>query len=85
MTPYFGAADTLGAFVNEQFSKLEDRSPDKWNDLLKNIFDEGKLDLKVLLDKKESRVIQPDNILIEQMREKRGGQIVETIAKVGEK
>ena len=85
MTPYFGTADTLGAFVNEQFSKLEDRSPDKWNDLLKNIFDEGKLDLKVLLDKKESRVIQPDNILIEQMREKRGGQIVETIAKVGEK
>ena len=85
MTPYFGAADTLGAFVTEQFSKLEDRSPDKWNDLLKNIFDEGKLDLKVLLDKKESRVIQPDNILIEQMREKRGGQIVETIAKVGEK
>ena len=85
MSPFFGTAENIGDYVTEQYSKFEDRTPDKWNDLLKNIFNDGKVQLKVLVNKRESRVVSQENILIDQMREKRGGQIVEAFAKVGDK
>jgi len=60
-------------FVTEPYVKFEERAPDKWNDLLKNVFDDGKVQLNVLAMKEECQVLKPEAILVEQMREKKGG------------
>jgi hypothetical protein len=41
--------------------------------------------MKVLVKKSDSKVVQKENILVEQMRDKKGGQIAEMFCKVGEK
>jgi len=35
--------------------------------------------------KEECQVIKPEAILVEQMREKKGGQVVEVICQIGDK
>ena len=43
LSPFFATEANAAEFVTETYSKFEDRSPDKWNELLKNVFDEGKV------------------------------------------
>ena len=43
------------------------------------------MQLSVLSSREESCVVKPDGILVEQMREKNGGQVVEIVCKSGEK
>jgi hypothetical protein len=52
-------------FVSEPYAKFEDRVPDKWNELLKNAFDEKNVVLQVLSSKEESTVVKPEGILCE--------------------
>lgn len=85
LTPFFATADQCADYVGEPYAKFEERTPDKWNELLKNVFDEGQVQLNVLSSKEESCVVKPDGILVEQMREKNGGQVVEIVCKSGEK
>jgi hypothetical protein len=44
LQPFFATTDTCADYVNvENYAKFEDRAPDKWNEIIKNIFDEGKV------------------------------------------
>ena len=76
LTPYFATLQTCGEYVNEVYSRFEDRSPEKWNQI---IFDKDKAHFNVLIQKAEARVLRPDDILTDQLAGK--GQIVEIIKK----
>jgi len=52
-------------YVNELYAKFEDRAPDKWNDILKNINDEGLQELVILQSKDEARVLSQEAILFD--------------------
>jgi hypothetical protein len=43
LTPFFAGVDTCTDYVSEPYAKFEERTPDKWNELLRNVFDEGKV------------------------------------------
>lgn len=53
LSPFFATSDTCMDFVTEPYVKFDERAPDKWNDLLKNVFDDGKVQLNVLAMKEE--------------------------------
>jgi len=65
LAPFFATTDMCADFVSEPYAKFEDRVPDKWNELLKNAFDEKNVLLQVLSSKEESTVVKPDGILCE--------------------
>ena len=52
-------------YVREPYSKLENRSPEQWNDLLKSTFDDGNMQISVLASKEESTVVKGEAILVE--------------------
>jgi hypothetical protein len=65
LTPFFAVADTCADYVSEPYAKFEERTPDKWNELFKNVFDEGKVQLSVLASREESVVIKGEAILVD--------------------
>ena len=85
LMPFFATPDMCVDYVKEPYCKYDDRTPDKWHELLKSSFDEGKVQISVLSSKEDSTIVKGDSILVEQMREKKGGQIVEISARNGEK
>jgi hypothetical protein len=85
LSPFFAQADTCMDFVGEPYTKYEERAPDKWNEILKQFYDEGRVEVTVLSAKEDAQVIKSEAILCEQMREKKGGQIVEISAMIGDK
>ena len=80
---FFATAETCIDYVNEPYTKYEERPPDKWNDIMKAVTESG--DLKVLTSKEETTALQPAAILVEQMRSKPGGQLIEIEVTVAEK
>lgn len=41
--PFFASPDSCIDFVNESFAKFEERSPEKWNELIKASYNDGKI------------------------------------------
>ena len=56
---------------------------DKWNEIFKSMFENGTMN--VVTSKEESKVIPSASILVEQMRSKLGGQLVEVESMLAEK
>ena len=73
--PFFGTSDTCIDYVNvETFPKFEDRPADKWNEIVKAIFeDTNGTCLKALGQKDEASMINPEAVLVEQLKSKPGG------------
>ena len=86
MTPFFGTTDSCLDYVNlEAFPKFEDRAADKWNEVLKSVGeDEGNV-YKALGQKDESTLIPPEGVLVDQLKSKPGGQLVEVTGSAGDK
>ena len=80
---FFASAETCIDYVNEPYTKYEERPPDKWNDIIKAISEHG--ELRVLTSKDEASVLQSSAILVEQMRSKAGGQLIEIDVTVADK
>jgi len=80
---FFASVETCIDYVNEPYTKYEERVPDKWNDIVKAIMETG--DLKVLTSKDEATALQSSAILVEQMRSKVGGQLIEVEVTVADK
>ena len=81
MTPFFGNTDTSIDYVNvENFPKFEDKPADKWNELIQGAFDSAEKVVKALSQKEDGVLIQPENILADQLKSKAGGQLVEMTA-----
>lgn len=85
LSPFFATPDTCIDYVSEPYARYEERPPEKWNELLKAIYNEGNVKISVLRSKEKATVLRPETILIEQMRTKKGGQIVEIEAIVADK
>ena len=85
LSPFFATTDSCGEFVSEPYAKYEERAPDKWNELIKSVYQDGATPLKVLKKRDEASVLKAESILVEQLRSKKGGQIVEIEATVTDK
>ena len=54
----FGSAEHCSEFLAEPYTKYDEKAPDKWNDLIKGIFNEGKVHIHVLKSKEEATVVK---------------------------
>ena len=87
MAPYFATPDTVAEILAEPHPKYEERAPDKWNELVKAVYADGAVQLRVLRDKSEATVLKPEQILgdCQLTTKKKGGHIVELEGVLGEK
>ena len=85
LVPLFGSADHCGEYVGEPYPKFEEKLPDKWNEWLKTLYADGKCSYKALGSKEEATLIPQQNVLVEQLREKPGGQLVEVTHTLNDK
>ena len=74
---FFASPDTTIDYVAEPYTKFETRSGDTWVSLIESAFTEDCSNLRVLRLKEDSSVIEQECVLVEQLRSKKGGQIVE--------
>lgn len=58
LTPMFGSTEHCAEFLAEPYTKYEEKAPDKWNDLVKAIYNDGKVNMHVLKSKEEATVIK---------------------------
>ena len=82
LTPFFGNTETCVDFVNlDAFPKFEDKPADKWNELIKGMTaEEGATHrFKALSVKDDGTLITADHILVDQLKSKPGGQLVECL------
>lgn len=86
LAPYFASADTCNDYVDlEVLPKFEDRAADKWNDLLKGVLEDPNHSFKALSVKQDTELLDPEKILLDQLKSKPGGQIVEVKGTVADK
>lgn len=83
--PFFATADLVGEHVSEPYCKYEERAPDKWNELIKQVWAEGNCTIKALQKKEHAQFIKPEAVLAQQLGPKRNGQIVECESVVNDK
>lgn len=84
--PYFATAESCGEFISEPYPKFEEKQPDKWNEWFKLQYGDGKsIKFRALGTKEEATLINPSQVLCEQLREKAGGQLIEVSNQVGDK
>ena len=76
--PFFGNNDTCIDYINvPQYPKYEDKSPEKWSEQLKTIFEDPAFAVNALSLKDDSTCLTAEQILVDQLRSKPGGQLVE--------
>ena len=63
LTGFFATADTCIDYIEEPYTKYEERLPDKWNEIFKAMQEAG--ELRVLAQKSDSTVLPPSMILVE--------------------
>lgn len=81
LSPFFGSTDNCLDYINvEAYPKFEDKPADKWNEIIKAMLDEEPTHtFKALSNKDESTMLAPDQILVDQLKSKPGGQLVECV------
>lgn len=86
LAPFFGSTDTCLDYVNlENFPKFEDRTADKWSETFKGLIEDEATVMKALGQKDDATLIPHEAVLVEQLKSKPGGQLVEVTGPVGEK
>ena len=73
MTVMFATADRCIDFVAEPYTKFEDKTPEKWAELIKAIYNDGKVHIRALQSKEHANILKQESILVEQIRSKKGG------------
>ena len=77
---FFGTSDTVIDYVNiDPLPKWEDKPADKWNEIIKGMTaEEGPThNFRALSAKDDGTLISAEQVLIEQLKNKPGGQLVE--------
>lgn len=86
MLKQFANHDNVGDFLNGPYSKMEEKTIDKWVEMIKTMQDFPNLSYKALSRPQDSTMIDSDRIQVDQLRgiqinltliEKAGGQLVE--------
>ena len=77
ITPFFSKPDELASFVQEPYTKYEDKPADQWNDTFHKLVDEGGYYCNALPNSSDAAILEVDRILTSQLGDTPGGQIVE--------
>ena len=78
MLPFFGSTDTCIDFINvAAYPKYEDKSPEKWSEILKGTFEDESFTIHALSQKDDASCLTAEQILVDQLRARPGGQLVE--------
>lgn len=65
LAPFFATPETCLDYVAEPYARYEERQPDKWNELLKAVYNEGDVKICALRTKENATIIHPTSILCE--------------------
>lgn len=65
MSPYFAKPENCIDYVAEPYTKFEERPADKWNELFKQIYDEGRVQVNPLATREQSSILNKDVVLAE--------------------
>lgn len=82
LAPFFGTTETCVDYVNlEAFPKFEDKPADKWNELFKGMTaeDAPTHKFRALSQKDDGTLLTPEQVLVDQLKSKPGGQLVECL------
>jgi hypothetical protein len=84
LSPFFAKIDSMGSFVKETYPKLEDRTPEKWNEAIK--FTLNPINTPVInvpRNSSEVMLLQKESLLMPQLqKELSSGQVIEIQTKV---
>ncbi len=58
MTAMFATADKCIDFVAEPYTKFEERTSDKWAELIKAIYNDGKVHIHALQSKEHAKILK---------------------------
>lgn len=82
LAPWFARPEELSSYYKDPYPKYEDRTPDAWNDVFHKIIDGDEYNCSASSGPGDVKFIDPQRILIEQLTDAHGGQIVEFWNKV---
>ena len=77
LSPFFTQPEELSSYVAEPYTKYEDKPADQWNDIFHKIVDGDDSECHALARNSDATVIDPERLLVDQLGETPGGQIVE--------
>ena len=77
ISPFFSKPDELATFVQEPYAKYDDKPADQWNDSFHKLIDDGGYYCSALSNASEAAIIEVERILVDQLGDNIGGQIVE--------
>jgi hypothetical protein len=78
LSPFFGNSENVIDFVIvDKLPQYSDLSGEAWNDIFNNISDDSELSYRALFDKNDSQTLPVEAILVDQLKSKPGGQLVE--------
>lgn len=77
LAPFFTVTDELASYVAEPYPKYEDKPGDQWNDAFHKLIDDQEHSGSALAKKDDVSLFDPERLLVDQLNESPGGQIVE--------
>jgi hypothetical protein len=60
LAPFFATPETCIDYVAEPYARYDERPPDKWNELLKAVYNEGEVKVKPLKTREDSTIIKSE-------------------------
>lgn len=85
LSPFFVKPEELQNYVKEPYPKYEEKPADQWNDVFHKLIDEGDHYCNALTKPSDATIIDEERILVDQLGESPGGQVVEFSHKVDTK
>lgn len=82
LAPFFTRPDELLNFVSDPFPKYEDKPADQWNDAFRKLVGTGDCECHALARTSDAKIIKHERLLVDQLNEAPGGQIVEFFRKL---
>ena len=79
LSPFFARSENIGIYIKENYTKIEDRTPDKWNEALKFVLNSiNKPYVNVPKTSNELLFLDKTSLLTPQLQEDlSSGQVVE--------
>ena len=93
LAPFFGNEENMGKYFKENYPKFEERTPDKWNDALKFVFNrmtggkggdvKGDMNINVPKTNEDLLFLNKEGMLTKQIQEDlSSGQVIEITTKL---
>jgi hypothetical protein len=77
LAPFFNKPEELASLIQDPYPEFNDKPADQWNEAFHKLVDEGDYHCKAIPNATDAAIIEHERILIDQLSESPGGQIVE--------